>query len=369
MEVSRRKFIKTATSGLVLLGLDDIPAGAAEYYSLDDFTKVPKIDIHFHQNVLSNTFPEFGRSLNFHLVTVNVAATRSLEDQFEIAKTMKKRFPRSMDFLGSFSVKEFDKPDFTKNVIAYIKMNVATGARGFKVWKNIGMVLKDAQGKYVMVDDPALQPIFDYFEQHSIPVMGHLGEPKNCWLPLDQITLASDLRYYSRHPEYHMYQHPECPTYEALITATENLLKRHPGMKYVGTHLASLEWSVDEMAKHLDKYPNMMLDVAARMDHLQYQSAQDRERVRNFLLKYQDRVMYGSDTTIDTLNNADPNTLKILHKKWLDDWGYISTDNVIIENLKIGNTQKQVTGLKLPKTAVDMIFRKNAERFFKIKAT
>ena len=368
MEESRRKFIKKATAGLALLGLDHIPAGAAEYYNLDDFTKVPKIDIHFHQNVLSNTFPEFGRSLNFHLVTVNVAATRSLEDQFEIAKTMKKRFPRSMDFLGSFSVKEFGKPDFTKNAIAYIKMNVDAGALGFKVWKNIGMVLKDAQGKFVMVDDPALQPIFDYFEQHKIPVMGHLGEPKNCWLPLDQITLASDLRYYSRHPEYHMYQHPESPSYEALITATENLLKRHPRMKYVGTHLASLEWSVDEMAKHLEKYPNMMLDVAARMDHLQYQSAQDRERVRNFLLKYQDRVMYGSDTTIDTVNNAEPGTLKILHKKWLDDWGYISTDKVIIENLKIGNTQKQVTGLKLPKTAVDKIFRKNAERFFKIKA-
>ncbi len=344
----------------------EFPAAKVRFYTLEDFPKVPKIDIHFHQNVLSNTFPEFGKSLKFHLVTVNVAATRSLEDQFEIAKTMKQRFLGSMDFLGSFSVKDFGKKDFADNAIAYIKTNVAAGALGFKVWKNIGMVLKNDQGKFVMVDDSALEPIFTYFEKNKIPVMGHLGEPKNCWLPLDKITLASDLKYFSKHPEYHMYQHPESPTYEALITATENLLKRHPKLKYVGTHLASLEWSVDEMAKHLDRYPNMMLDVAARMDHLQYQSALNKPRVHDFLIKYQDRVMYGSDTTINAENNAEKGTLTVLHQKWLNDWGYLSTDGVIFENFKVGDSQKTITGLKLPATVVDKIYRKNAQRFFLI---
>ena len=366
MLISRRRFIRNSLAGSVLIQMESISGGRDRFYTLDDFAKVPKIDIHFHQNVLSNTFPEFGKSLGFHLITVNVAATRSLEDQFEVAKTMRQRFPGSMDFLGSFSIKDFGKADFAEQTISYVKANVAAGALGFKVWKNIGMVLKNNQGKFVMVDDPGFEPIFSYFEKNKIPVMGHLGEPKNCWLPLDQITLASDLKYFTKHPEYHMYLHPESPSYDALITATENLLKRHPRLKYVGTHLASLEWSVDEMAKHLEKYPNMMLDVAARMDHLQYQSAQNKDRVRDFLIKYQDRVMYGSDTTIDKNNNDDKATLKILHQKWLNDWGYLSTDGIIFENLKVGNLQKTVTGLKLPKSAVDKIYRKNAQRFFVI---
>jgi predicted TIM-barrel fold metal-dependent hydrolase len=366
MEVSRRAFIKNSVAGLALVGLDRDAWARTNYYTLEDFPKIPKIDIHFHQNVLSNTFPEFGKKLGFHLISVNVDETGTLAEQFEIARVMKQRFPRSMDFLGSFSLTDYGKAGFTENVIAYIKKNVAAGALGFKVWKNIGMVLKNDQGKYVMVDDPSLEPIFSYFEKNKIPVMGHLGEPKNCWLPLDQITLTSDLRYYTRHPEYHMYQHPEAPAYEALIMATENLLKRHPKLKYVGTHLASLEWSVDEMAIRLDKYPNMMLDVAARMDHLQYQSAQDKTRVFNFLLKYQDRVMYGSDTTIHSKNNDDEATQQILLKKWQNDWAYLATDRLIFEHLKVGNSVKQVTGLKLPTKVIDKIYRKNAQRFFKI---
>jgi predicted TIM-barrel fold metal-dependent hydrolase len=366
MELSRRVFIKRSVAGLALVSLDRGVPGPADFYTLEDFPKVHKIDIHFHQNVLSNTFPEFGKKHGFHLISVNVDETGTFEEQFEITRVMKQRFPGTMDFLGTFSVNDYGKPGFTENVLSYVKKNVAAGALGFKVWKNIGMVLKNDQGKYVMVDDPGLEPIFAYFEKNKIPVMGHLGEPKNCWLPLDQITLASDLRYYTRHPEYHMYQHPESPSYEALITATENLLKRHPKLKYVGTHLASLEWSVDEMAKHLDKYPKMMLDVAARMDHLQYQSAQDKNRVRNFLTKYQDRVMYGSDTTIHAKNNDDPNTQKILHKKWMNDWGYLATDGLIFERLKVGNAEKEVTGLKLPAKVIDKIYRKNAQRFFKI---
>ncbi|WP_149244582.1 amidohydrolase family protein [Dyadobacter sp. 32] len=365
MTFTRRNFIKQSLAGVALTGLHKF-SEADGFYALDDFAKVPKIDIHFHLNIASNTFPEFGKSLNFHLVNVNVAAGRPLKEQFEIAKIMKKRFPGTMDFLGAFSVADFGKPGFAANTISYIKENVQAGALGFKVWKNIGMVLKNDLGKFVMVDDPGFTPIFNYLEQHQIPVMGHLGEPKNCWLPLDQITLASDLRYYTRHPEYHMYKHPEAPSYESLIAATENLLTRHPKLKYVGTHLASLEWSVDEMANHLERHPNMMLDVAARMDHLQYQSVQDKARVAGFLTKYQDRVMYGSDTTIGTDNDATPETKDILHKKWLNDWGYLATDSVIFENMKIGDSQRVVTGLKLPKAVLNKIYRENAQRFFKI---
>jgi predicted TIM-barrel fold metal-dependent hydrolase len=366
MNLTRRNFIKTSlASGIALTGVDAFAEPQARYYSLEDFSKVPKIDVHFHQNVNTDTFPEFGRSLRFHLLSVNVAAGRPIEKQFDVVTAVAKRFSGSFDFVGAFSVENFGKEGFVEETIAYIKKNVEAGAKGFKVWKNIGMVLKNDQGKFVMIDDPGLTPLFSYLEQHRIPLMGHLGEPKNCWLPLDKITTPADLRYYTRHPEYHMYHHPESPSYDDQIRARENLLKRHPNLPYLGAHLASLEWSVDEMARQLDLYPNMMLETAARVDHLQYQSVQNKERVRNFLIKYQDRVMYGSDTTIDPENDKE-GTKEILRKKWQNDWGYFATDGLIFEKMKVEGQDQPVTGLKLPKKVVDKIYRKNAQRFFKI---
>jgi hypothetical protein len=61
--------------------------------------------------------------------------------------------------------------------------------------------------------------------------------------------------------------------------------------------MASLEWSVDELAKFLDAYPNATVDLAARMTQVQYQSKSDREKVRSFFIRYQDRLLYGTDLT------------------------------------------------------------------------
>ncbi|CAG5004521.1 hypothetical protein DYBT9275_03387 [Dyadobacter sp. CECT 9275] len=367
MTITRRLFLKNSALGLALYGLDRLPLPEAGYYSAEDFAKVPKIDTHFHLDVPNNAFPDLALSMKFHLVSVNVDAGFPLKEQFEVVKTMKQRYPGQMDFLGTFPVDKFGQKSFIKDTIAYIDTNLQAGALGFKVWKNIGMVLKNDQGRFVMIDDPALAPIFSYLEKKGVPVMGHLGEPKNCWLPENEITLPADKRYYTRHPEYHMYKHPEAPTYEQQIMARRNLLNRHPRLKYVGTHLASLEWSVEEIALDLDRYPRMMVDVAARMDHLQYQSAQDKDRVRRFLIRYQDRVMYGSDTTIDHQNSESKATLDILLKKWKTDWAYLATDSLIIEKLKVGDKEMQVSGLKLPREVMDKIYRKNARQFFGIK--
>ena len=76
--------------------------------------------------------------------------------------------------------------------------------------------------------------------------------------------------------------------------------------------MASLEWSVDRLAVFLDRFPNANVDIAARMTQIQYQSNQDREKVRDFFIKYQDRLMYGTDIADNPPNptraNDDPPT-------------------------------------------------------------
>ena len=70
-------------------------------------------------------------------------------------------------------------------------------------------------------------------------------------------------------PEYHMYLHPEYPSYEDQIETRDNLLRKHPGLHFVGAHLGSMEWSLEEMASHFDMFPNMSVDMAARISHLE----------------------------------------------------------------------------------------------------
>ena len=70
-------------------------------------------------------------------------------------------------------------------------------------------------------------------------------------------------------------------------------------MKFIGAHLGSLEWNVDELARRLDKFPNMAVDMAARITHLQFQSATNWQKVHDFMIKYQDRLLYATDDVIE----------------------------------------------------------------------
>lgn len=359
--LNRRTFLTTTIASVLGMG-----AQARErYYTLDDFEKVRKIDMHFHQNIMHEQFPSFMRSLGFQIISVNVDEGTSLKEQFEVIQQLQPQFSKTLGFVGAFPVDGIDNPQFATQTIEHIKRYVAAGAKGFKVWKNIGMVLKNKQDQFVFIDDPLFTPIFTYMEQNKIPLMAHLGEPKNCWLPLEQITTAADRRYYTRHPEFHMYQRTDHPTYEQLIGARDNLLKRHPQLRFAGAHLASLEWSVDEMAAFLDRFPNAMLDTAARVDHLQYQSALDKARVRDFLITYQDRLMYGSDTTITAKNNTEA-TQEALLRKLRNDWAYFATNQVVFEKVPVAGKERAIVGLQLPKSVMDKIFYKNAQKFFQL---
>jgi hypothetical protein len=323
-----------------------------DYYTVADFNKVPKIDAHFHYNTKDIRYLEYAGSLNFRLISPNVDAGVSIDDQLEIARTIKQRFPDQFFFLGTFSVDGFNNAGFAQKTVARIDECMNAGASGIKIWKNIGMVLKDTSGRFVMADNPAFKPVFNYLREKNIPLLAHLGEPRNCWLPLDEMTLGNDHNYFKNHPQYHMYLHPEAPSYEDQINARDNLLHQYPGLHVAGAHLASLEWNVDELAKRFDRFPNFQADMSARIGHLQYQSLADRERVRNFMIKYQNRLMYGIDVTINERDTDYVGITARLHQAWVDDWIYLATDSTItVKDLG----QKEVKGLKLPREVIDKI--------------
>lgn len=333
------------------------------YYSLHDFATVKKIDTHTHHNAEHTALTDAAKTGGFYLLTVNVDVPSypTLDEQVRLALYQKEKNPYDIDFLSTISLARWSDEDWVEQEIERIQKTFEQGALGIKIWKNIGMTYRDENGEFIMADHPRLEPIFRFVQEQGKTLMAHLGEPRNCWLALEEMTVNNDRTYFKNHPEYHMYLHPEYPSYEEQVEARDNLLSRFPDLRFVGAHLGSVEWSVDELARRLDRFPNMAVDLAARMGHLQVQSQQDRKKVRDFLIRYQDRIIYGTDLAIS--GDSDPEKVKVnAIAAWQRDWKYLVSE----EWMEVGEVDGTFQGLHLPRAVVDKIYYHNAVKWFGI---
>src|ERR1043165_3018571 len=221
---------------------------AEDTYRLEDFASIAKIDVHTHLNSKDPALVDQAAQDGFRLISINVDYPDfpELSVQRESALAQVKAHPERVAFAAAFSTKNWDSPGWQQQTLRDLDAAFAQGAIAVKVWKNIGMSLRDKSGKLVMVDDPRLDPVFDFIQKRGKVLIGHQGEPRNCWLPIEQMTVNNDKEYFREHPQYHMYLHPEMPSYETQMAARDRMLAKHPRMKFMGAHMASLEWSVDE---------------------------------------------------------------------------------------------------------------------------
>jgi hypothetical protein len=343
------------------IGLAVPAAHGAGGGSLAGFAALPKIDVHVHINSADPSLVEQARSDGFRLITINVdypdfpplAAQRSL------AGTLAAAHPQTLAWVTSFAMQGWDDAGWQQRVLQQLDADFAAGAIGVKVWKNIGMEFRDRAGRLVMIDDPKFDAIFAHVRERGLVLVGHQGEPHNCWLPLADMTVNNDREYFRDHPQYHMFLHPELPGYPQQMAARDRMLERNPGLRFMGAHMASLEWSVDELARFLDAHPNAVVDLAARMGQVQYQSNRDRGKVRRFFIRYQDRLLYGTDLTQEAgAKGAD--VRKEAHEVWLRDWRYLTTG----ATQRVPELDAPVRGLALPRDAIRRIYAANAERWF-----
>ena len=333
-----------------------------KFYTSGDYYSVPKYDVHIHIFTKSPYFPESCKKDNYRLLSVNVNAPDlpPVKEQQEMALYQAKKFPGEFNYATTFSVDDWNDLGWETRVLNYLKNSFDSGAVAVKVWKNIGMTLRDKDGKFVMIDNPRFDKIIDFIAKNKITLIGHLGEPKNCWLPVDQMTVKNDREYFKSHPEYHMFLHPEFPSYEDQINARDRMLDKHPVLTFIGAHLGSLEWDVDEIAKRLDKYPNMAVETAARISHLQHQAVSNHNKVYDFFIKYQDRILYGSDLEADDKTDS-LKAFQTAHDTWFGHWKFFTLDSTLTDP----DVTESFKGLHLPKEVVDKLYFKNAQKWIR----
>jgi predicted TIM-barrel fold metal-dependent hydrolase len=334
-----------------------------DFYSMEDFYKVDKIDAHIHLNSAKTELFEIALENKFKLIAIktDVPFFPSLSKQQEFIDLAYRQYKEGVYFLTTFSLENWGSENWLGQTLENLKVDFANGALGVKVWKNIGMSLKNSDNQFIMIDDDHFNPVVKYIIQQNKVILGHLGEPKNCWLPLQNMTVKNDQEYFKEHPEFHMYLHPEYPSYDAQIEARDNLLQKNPKLQFIGAHLGSLEWSIDELSKHLENYPNMAVDVADRICHFQYQSKRNRDLVRDFFIKYQDRIIYATDFIVDS--SIDTNVKDIWKQTWINDWKYFATNEFMTDEKVDGIFQ----GLQLPKKVINKLYFNNAIKWYKIE--
>ena len=327
-----------------------------------DFKTFPKIDAHTHLETADVSFVEVLQENNVLLMSLvtQSASQTIIEEEFRYARDLYKEYPGSIAFATTFSMDGFGEPGWEDNTIDWLKTSFDQGAIAVKIWKDIGMAFLDKDSSYILMDDSRFDPIWDFIESQNKTLVNHVGEPLNCWLPLEKMTVLGDSSYFARHPEYHMYLHPEAPSHEVLIASRDHVLEKHPGLRFVGCHLGSLEYDVDEQAKRFDKYPNFSMDMSGRISHFK---AQDREKVRAFIIKYQDRLLYGSDFGIRISSPEETSALRmqnIVKYLYLSDWEYFTSDQMMEQNDKV----KTYQGLDLPAKVLKKIYSDNAKRMY-----
>lgn len=351
----------------------------AEYYTEEDYDTVEKFNSHVHLYTDDTTYIDQAVESNFKLLSFLSSAPAStskisVPEQEEKVLNQIEDYPNDLFYATTIlDPYSFNEPDFVETTIEHLQQSFENGAIAVKIRKSIGMEVKKSNGEFVTVDDPKFDPIIDFIAANNKTLIGHIGEPKNCWLPLDEMTVGGDRQYYSENPQYHMYKHPEYLSHEEHIQAVENMLQKHPDVRYVGAHLASLEYDVEELAKRLDKYPNMAVDMAERISHFQYQAADDWEKVRNFMIKYQDRLIYATDDgeygpkphfgaeLTDQSQRTDEQIREAMDANYRRHWKFFTAEGGMTAP-KLPN--REFNALMLPKKVVDKIYMGNAEKWF-----
>lgn len=313
----------------------------------------PKIDAHFHAFSDTGIYLKIAKEYTLHYININTDTDifPPMQEQEIFSQRLMSDYPGYFSYIASFSMQNWTSGDWLDATLKNIDRSWKSGALGVKIWKNIGMEIVKANGEYLLVDDPFFFPFFKFLSDNHIPVVGHIGEPRNCWLPIGQMTSRRNRDYFSLYPQYHAYLYPEIPSYEKQIEARDHLLELFPRLTFIGAHLGSLEWNVKELSMRLEQYPNFAVDLSSRLSHIQLQARNSYEEIRHFFLQYADRIIYGTDA----YNNIDR-----LQYALINDWDFLATSKKGYSP----DIESAYCGLQLPEEILYKIYYENARRYY-----
>ncbi|WP_193495321.1 amidohydrolase family protein [Aquirufa nivalisilvae] len=313
--------------------------------------KYPFIDIHNHQFNMPNQDLAYllkqMDSLNMK-VMVNLSGKGSQRGAdiaagtaylAESARAGREKTNNRVVVFTNLSFANIDSPDWTAKTVAALEAEVKAGALGLKIYKDLGLEVKDSKGNRLATNDPRLDPVWAKCGELNIPVLIHTGEPisffdvhdktNERWLELKQFPGRA--RPSSKYPSW-----------QVVMDELTDIIRKHPKTKFIAAHLAWRGNDLAELGRLLDTYPNMYTEIGAVIHELGRQP----KNARKFMIQYQDRVLFGKDIWATS--------------EYYTYFRLLETDDEYFPYYRKRHAFWRIYGLALPDEVLKKVYYKNA---------
>ena len=322
-----------------------------------DHSKFPFVDVHSHQwkmpvMDLSDLVADMD-SLNMgYMINLSGSGFGTFagnQDLMDISLTKSIENVESQGLSNRFGVfvnVDFNKIDdegFAENNVSIIKDAVKQGAIGLKVYKNLGLNLKDNSGERVKVDDKRLNPIWEVCGELKIPVLIHSGEPSPFFDPIDKYN---ERWLHARQKPASFRSPDEYPSFEVVMQEQYNMFENNPNTTFINAHLGWYGNDLDKLSEQLDNLPNVYTEIGAVIAELGRQPI----RAKRFFVEHQDRVLFGKDTYRKSEYNV---YFRILE-----------TSDEYFDYYRKRHAHWKMYGLNLPDSILKKLYYKNALKLF-----
>jgi predicted TIM-barrel fold metal-dependent hydrolase len=237
-----------------------------------------------------------------------------------------------------------DDADWGKREAKRLEEGFKAGAKGLKFHKTLGLRYRYKDGKLMAIDDPKLDAVWEMCAKYKRPVVIHTADPAAFFTPLDRFN--ERWHELNAHPDW-LFSGKQFPARAELLAQRNRVIARHPGTTFLCAHFGNNPEDLTTVGKWLDKYPNMYIDIDARISELGRQPY----TARRFFLKYQDRILFGTDTT------PRRDAFRIYYR-------FLETDDEYFDCAASHHRQGfwMIYGIFLPKEVLAKVYHKNAAK-------
>ncbi len=263
------------------------------------------------------------------------------EEALAVMRRFHSAAPQRFSTIGWMDWAGIEQPDFVRKSVDFLERLVEQGACGLKMWKDLGLTVRDASGQLLRIDDERLAPIFEKAAELKVPVMFHTADPDAFFLPTDQYN--ERFEELAAHPDWSFYGSQYAK--QELLQQRNRVFARHPRTTFVAAHMAESAECLSRVAEMLDAYPNVSVDMSARVAELGRQPY----TARAFFLRYASRILFGADLLPDV-------------EMYRLNYRFLETADEYFDYPSHASRQGRwrVHGLYLPPEALQQIYRDNA---------
>jgi hypothetical protein len=362
--MGRRSFLQVAAGGLTLDRFEPRSMLQVPEHPVDR-GRYPVIDVHTHIYSPKRAQPAATlRRIAAIMDDCNLAAL------FSVTGGTSETLPRIRELFAPFGAKfrtgaepvwsralEPGYPRWQADELAQCR---SQGAILLKVLKTLGLYLRDEKKKLIPVDDRRFDPMWEAAGALGLPVLIHTSDPAAFFTPIDRFNERYEELH--NHPDWSFYG-KDYPTRIALLEARNRLIERHPKTTFVGLHVANMSEDMALVGSWLDRYPNLNVEIGARIGELGRQP----RTARRFFERYQDRIMFGTDATPDAGKSMPQQDLtRAMFRCY---FRFLETEDEYFDyapSVLPPQGRWRIYGVGLPDAILKKLYRDNAVRLFRL---